>query len=565
MIYLRDNPLLREPLKAEHVKKRLLGHWGASPGLSFAYVHLNRLIKKYDLDAIFLAGPGHGAPGVLAPVYLEGAYSEVYPNKSEDVDGMRLFFKDFSLPRRHRQPLHAGDARLDPRGRRAGLQRVARVRRGVRQPGPARHRRRRRRRIGDRAAGDVVALEQVPQPDPRRRGPADPAPQRLQDQQPDAARRISREELENLFKGYGWTPHFVEGDDPLTMHQKMAATMEKCVLEIRRVQQEARASGKPTRPRWPMIILRTPKGWTGPKTVDGHKVEGFWRSHQVPLAGMHENPAHLKQLEDWLRSYKPEELFDDSGRLIPELKELAPKGTRRMGANPHANGGLLRKPLRMPDFRDYAVKVDKPATASAENTKPLGAFLRDIVRLNPNNFRVLCPDEMASNRLTAVYEASKKTLAGRLPPRGRRRRRALPRRPRHGDALRAHARGLARRLPAHRPARLLLHLRSLRPRDRLDVQHAREVARHLPRAAVACAGAVAQPADHLDRLAAGPQRLHPPGPRLPRRRLQQEPGRLPHLPPARRQHACSASPTTACAARTTSTSSSATSRSTSST
>ncbi len=233
---------------------------------------------------------------------------------------------------------------------------------------------------------------------------------------PTLLSRISHEELEDLFKGYGWTPHFVEGDEPEEMHQKMAATLEDCVLEIRRIQQEARSSGKPDRARWPMIVLRSPKGWTGPKEVDGHKVEGFWRSHQVPLSGMHENPAHLKQLEEWMRSYKPEELFDVSGRLIPELKALAPKGTRRMSANPHANGGLLRKPLRMPDFRDYAIVVEKPGQITAENARPLGCFLRDIMRQNMTNFRVFGPDENTSNKLDNIYEVSKKLwLANYLP------------------------------------------------------------------------------------------------------------------------------------------------------
>jgi xylulose-5-phosphate/fructose-6-phosphate phosphoketolase len=233
---------------------------------------------------------------------------------------------------------------------------------------------------------------------------------------PTLLSRISHDELEDLFKGYGWTPYFVEGDDPAVMHQQMAATLEDCVLEIRRIQQEARTSGTPTRPRWPMIVLRSPKGWTGPKEVDGHKVEGFWRAHQVPLAGMHNNPAHMRQLEDWLRSYQPEELFDANGRLRPELKALAPQGTRRMSANPHANGGLLRKTLRLPDFRDYAIPVDKPGQVAAENTRPLGRFLRDIMRQNMQNFRVFGPDETASNRLDAVYEASKKLwLADYLP------------------------------------------------------------------------------------------------------------------------------------------------------
>ena len=416
MIYLRDNPLLREPLKAEHVKQRLLGHWGASPGLSFTYIHLNRLINKYDLDAIFLAGPGHGAPGVLAPVYLEGAYSEIYPNKGEDEEGMLEFFKEFSFPGgigSHCTPetpgsiheggelgysvSHAFGAAFDN----PDLLVAVVVGDGESETGPLAtswHSTKFLNPIRDGAVLPVLHLNGY------------------KINNPTLLSRISHDELENLFKGYGWTPHFVEGNDPDLMHQKMAVTLEDCVLEIRRIQQEARASGQANRPRWPMIVLRSPKGWTGPKEVDGHKVEGFWRSHQVPLAGMHTNPAHLKQLEDWLRSYKPEELFDKGGRLIPELKELAPKGRRRMGANPHANGGLLRKPLRMPDFRDYAIKVEKPGTATAENTRPLGRFLRDIMRQNSTNFRVFGPDENSSNRLDAIYEVSKKLwLADYLP------------------------------------------------------------------------------------------------------------------------------------------------------
>ena len=416
MIYLRANPLLRQPLKAEHIKPRLLGHWGASPGLSFTYVHLNRLINKYDLDAIFLAGPGHGAPGVLAPVYLEGAYSEVYPNKSEDEGGMLEFFKEFSFPGgigSHCTPetpgsiheggelgysvSHAFGAAFDN----PDLLVAVVVGDGEAETGPLAtswHSNKFLNPIRDGAVLPILHLNGY------------------KINNPTLLSRISHEELENLFKGYGWTPHFVEGDDPRLMHQKMAATLEECVLEIRRIQKEARASGEAVRPRWPMIVLRSPKGWTGPKEVDGHKVEGFWRAHQVPLSGMHDNPAHLKQLEDWLRSYKPEELFDQNGRLIPELKALAPKGTRRMGANPHANGGLLRKPLRMPDFRDYAIKVEKPGTVAAENTRPLGRFLRDIMRQNPANFRVFGPDENSSNRLDAIYEVSKKLwLADYLP------------------------------------------------------------------------------------------------------------------------------------------------------
>jgi xylulose-5-phosphate/fructose-6-phosphate phosphoketolase len=416
MIYLRGNPLLREPLKPEHIKKRLLGHWGTSPGLSFMYVHLNRLINKYDLDAIFLAGPGHGAPGVLAPTYLEGTYSEVYPTKAEDENGMREFFKEFSFPGgigSHCTPetpgsiheggelgysiSHAFGAAFDN----PGLLVTVAVGDGESETGPLAtswHSNKFLNPIRDGAVLPILHLNGY------------------KINNPTLLSRIPREELASLFTGYGWTPYFVEGDDPEYMHQKMAATLEDCVLEIRRIQEEARASGTARRAHWPMIVLRSPKGWTGPKDVDGHKVEGFWRAHQVPLASVLENPDHLKQLESWLRSYRAEELFDEKGRLIPELKALAPKGTRRMSANPRANGGLVRKALRMPDFRDYAVKVDKPGQASAENTRPLGRFLRDIMRDNMTNFRVFGPDETASNKLDAVYEASKKLwLADYLP------------------------------------------------------------------------------------------------------------------------------------------------------
>jgi xylulose-5-phosphate/fructose-6-phosphate phosphoketolase len=416
MIYLRGNPLLREPLKPEHIKKRLLGHWGASPGLSFMYVHLNRLINKYDLDAIFLAGPGHGAPGVLAPTYLEGTYSEVYPTKAEDEEGMREFFKEFSFPGgvgSHCTPetpgsiheggelgysiSHAFGAAFDN----PGLLVTVAVGDGESETGPLAtswHSNKFLNPIRDGAVLPILHLNGY------------------KINNPTVLARIPREELASLFKGYGWTPYFVEGDDPEYMHQKMAATLEDCVLEIRRIQDEARASGTARRAHWPMIVLRSPKGWTGPKDVDGHKVEGFWRAHQVPLASVLENPDHLRQLEGWFRSYRPEELFDEKGRLIPELKTLAPKGARRMSANPRANGGLVRKALRMPDFRDYAIKVDKPGQGSAENTRPLGRFLRDIMRQNTTNFRVFGPDETTSNKLDAVYEASKKVwLADYLP------------------------------------------------------------------------------------------------------------------------------------------------------
>ncbi len=416
MIYLRDNPLLREPLRAEHIKNRLLGHWGSSPGLSFCYVHLNRLIKKYDLDAIFLAGPGHGAPGVLGPVYLEGTYSEIYPNKSEDEEGMRAFFRDFSFPGgigSHCTPetpgsiheggelgysvSHAFGAAFDN----PNLLVAVIVGDGEAETGPLAtswHSDKFLNPIRDGAVLPILHLNGY------------------KINNPTLLARVSHQELDDLFKGYGWTPHFVEGEDPGVMHEKMAETLEDCILEIRSIQEEARTSGRATRPRWPMVVLRSPKGWTGPKEVDGHKLEGFWRSHQVPLSGIRDNPNHLKLLENWMRSYRPEELFDESGRLIPELKALAPTGTRRMSANPHANGGLLRKPLRMPDFREYGVRVEKPGQTAAENTRPLGRFLRDIVCHNPKNFRVFGPDENTSNKLDAIYEVSKKMwLADYLP------------------------------------------------------------------------------------------------------------------------------------------------------
>jgi xylulose-5-phosphate/fructose-6-phosphate phosphoketolase len=416
MIYLLDNPLLREPLRPEHVKSRLLGHWGASPGLSFTYVHLNRLIRKYDLDAIFLAGPGHGAPGVLAPVYLEGTYAEIYPNKGEDVEGLRQFFKEFSFPGgigSHCTPetpgsiheggelgysvSHAFGAAFDN----PDLLVTVVVGDGESETGPlatAWHSNKFLNPVRDGAVLPVLHLNGY------------------KINNPTILARISHEELDALFRGYGWTPHFVEGDDPMTMHALMAETMERCVHEIRRIQVEARHSGKAVRARWPMIVLRSPKGWTGPKKVDGKTVEGYWRAHQVPLADVRDDPAKLKQLEKWLRSYRPEELFDAEGRLIPELKALAPQGRRRMSANPHANGGQLRRPLRLPDFRDYSVKVKRPGAAEAENTRRLGEFLRDILRLNHDNFRVFGPDETTSNKLDAVYQASKKTwMAAMLP------------------------------------------------------------------------------------------------------------------------------------------------------
>jgi xylulose-5-phosphate/fructose-6-phosphate phosphoketolase len=408
MIYLQDNPLLKEPLKTEHVKNRLLGHWGTSPGLAFTYIHLNRLIKKFDLDMIFLAGPGHGAPGVLAPVYLEGAYSEIYADKSEDEEGLREFFRQFSFPGgigSHCTPetpgsiheggelgyvlSHACGAAFDN----PDLIVAAVVGDGEAETGPLAtswHINKFLNPIRDGAVLPILHLNGY------------------KINNPTLLARIGHGELESLFRGYGWTPYFVEGSDPKSMHQAMAATVEKCVSEIRRHQQEARKNGVAERVHWPMIVLRTPKGWTAPKEIDGHRLEGFWRAHQVPMADVKKNPQRLHQLENWMRSYKPEELFDQNGKLTAELREIAPAGARRMGANPHANGGRLKRALRLPDFRQYALKVDKPGTMEAENTRPLGAFLRDVMKLNMKNFRVFGPDENTSNKLNDIYAISKK-------------------------------------------------------------------------------------------------------------------------------------------------------------
>src|SRR6476659_2967102 len=416
MIYLQANPLLKEPLKPEQIKNRLLGHWGASPGLAFTYIHLNRLIKKYDLDMIFMAGPGHGAPGVLAPVYLEGSYTEIYPEKSLDEAGLARFFKDFSFPGgigSHCTPetpgsiheggelgyvlSHACGAAFDN----PDLIVAAVVGDGEAETGPLAtswHINKFLNPIRDGAVLPILNLNGY------------------KINNPTLLARISHEEMENLFKGYGYTPYFVEGSDAPSMHQAMAATLDRCVAEIKSAQREARESGTPTRPRWPMIVLRTPKGWTAPAEVDGKKLEVFWRAHQVPLAGVKKNPAHLQMLEDWLRSYRPEDLFDENGAPIAELKELTPAGARRMGANPHANGGLIKRALRLPDFRGYAINFEKPGQIEAENTRPLGMFLRDVMKQNMTSFRVFGPDENSSNKLDNIYEVSKKFwIAERFP------------------------------------------------------------------------------------------------------------------------------------------------------
>jgi xylulose-5-phosphate/fructose-6-phosphate phosphoketolase len=416
MIYLHDNPLLKEPLKPKHIKKRLLGHWGSDPGQTFVWVHLNRLIKKYDLNVMYISGPGHGAPAVLANAYLEGTYSEVYPEKGQDEQGLKAFFRQFSFPGgigSHCTPetpgsiheggelgyslSHAFGAAFDN----PDLIAAVVVGDGEAETGPMAtswHSNKFLNPVRDGAVLPILHLNGY------------------KIANPTILARIPGPELEDLFKGYGWMPYVVEGSDPLPTHQQMASALEQCVTEIHAIQNKVRRGGDAQRPRWPMIILRTPKGWTGPKEVDGHRVEGFWRAHQVPILEVDTHPERLKQLEDWMRGYQPEELFDGGGRLAEELREVAPRGARRMSANPHANGGQLRTPLRLPDFRSYAMKLKRPGATEASATSVLGEYLRDVMRLNPQNFRVFGPDETASNRLQAIYEASKKTwLAAILP------------------------------------------------------------------------------------------------------------------------------------------------------
>ncbi|KAK0649473.1 XFP N-terminal domain-containing protein [Cercophora newfieldiana] len=412
MIYLRQNPLLREPLKKEHLKARLLGHFGSAPGQIFTYMHFNRLIKKYDLDAIFISGPGHGAPAVLSQAYLEGTYSEVYPETSEDEEGMQKFFKQFSFPGgigSHATPetpgsiheggelgysiSHAFGAVFDH----PELIALTMVGDGEAETGPLAtswHSTKFLNPITDGAVLPVLHLNGY------------------KINNPTILARISHKELENLFIGYGYQPYFVEGNDVDTMHQAMAATLEHCVSEIRKFQKQARESGKAFRPMWPVIILRTPKGWTGPRKIDDKYLEGFWRSHQVPITDVHENPEHLKLLEKWMRSYEPDRLFAD-GKISEELKDaLCPRGTRRMSANPVANGGTNRKPLRMPDFRNYSLGVDKAGAVMAASMTNMAGFLRDVMAANSTNFRLFGPDETESNKLAKVYQAGKKVWMG---------------------------------------------------------------------------------------------------------------------------------------------------------
>jgi xylulose-5-phosphate/fructose-6-phosphate phosphoketolase len=416
MIYLLDNPLLRVPLTAEHIKNRLLGHFGSDPGQTFIWAHLNRLIRKYDLDVIYISGPGHGAPATLANAYLEGTYSEIYPEITRDEAGLRKFFRQFSFPGgigSHCTPetpgsiheggelgyslAHAFGAAFDN----PDLIVATVVGDGEAETGPLAtswHSNKFLNPIRDGAVLPILHLNGY------------------KIANPTILARITPQEVEDLFRGYGWTPYVVEGDDPAVMHRAMAATMERCVTEIRAAQVDARRTGVASRPRWPMIILRTPKGWTAPKDLDGHRLEGSWRAHQVPITDPKTNPAHLALVETWLRSYHPEQLFTATGALIPELAALAPTGRRRISANPHANGGTLRKPLALPDFRAYAVDVPAPGSLQAPPTFILGTFLRDVMRANMTSFRVFGPDETASNRLEALYAVTKKTWVSGYRP-----------------------------------------------------------------------------------------------------------------------------------------------------
>jgi len=407
-IYLYDNPLLQQPLLIEHVKPRLLGHWGTTPGLNFIYVHCNRLIRQHDLNMIYIAGPGHGGPGLVANTYLEGAYSEYYPNISRDAEGMRRLFKQFSFPGgipSHAAPetpgsiheggelgyslLHAYGAVFDN----PDLLACCVVGDGEAETGSLATSWHSNKFLNPARDGAVLPILHL---------------NGYKIAGPTVLARLPREELADLFRGYGHEPVFVEGDDPDTMHQLMAATLDQVLAQIQTIQRDARAGVGSQRPHWPMIVLRTPKGWTGPKVVDGVQIEGTFRAHQVPLTDLATKPGHLKMLEDWMKSYRPEELFDAAGTLIPELQELAPKGKRRMSDNPHANGGLLLRDLKMPDFCDYAVDVPKPGTVVAEATRVMGKMLRDVMKLNADaaNFRVVGPDETSSNRLDALFEVT---------------------------------------------------------------------------------------------------------------------------------------------------------------
>ena len=425
-IYLLDNPLLREPLRPEHVKPRLLGHWGTTPGLNLLYAHVNRVINARDLDAIYIIGPGHGGPATVANAYLEGTYSEVYPDVAQDEDGLRHLFRQFSFPGgigSHVTPetpgsiheggelgyalTHAFGAAFDN----PGLTVFCVVGDGEAETGPLAASWHSNKFLNPATDGAVVPILHL---------------NGYKIANPTVLARIPERELVALFEGYGYRPAVVSGDDPALVHQRLAAVLDAALDEVAEIQRAAREGGEARRPAWPLVILQTPKGWTGPKEVDGLPAEGSFRSHQVPFSDVRGNPRHLALLDEWLRSYRPDELFDERGRLRPELSSLAPQGLRRMSANPQANGGLLLRDLALPDFRDYAVEVPEPGNTTSEATKVLGTFLRDVIRGNPDTFRLFGPDETASNRLTPVFEATDRAWMGELfesddhlAPRGR--------------------------------------------------------------------------------------------------------------------------------------------------
>jgi xylulose-5-phosphate/fructose-6-phosphate phosphoketolase len=451
-IYLLDNPLLKEPLKREHVKPRLVGHWGTTPGLNFLYVHLNRIIKSHDLDMIYIIGPGHGGPALVAHAYLEGTYTEVYPNISQDQDGIRRLFKQFSFPGgipSHVAPetpgsiheggelgyalSHAYGAAFDN----PDLIVACIVGDGEAETGPLATGWHGNKFLNPQRDGCVLPILHL---------------NGYKIANPCFLARIPNDELRKLFEGYGYKPYFVEGHEPRTMHQQMAATLDTAVADIKKIQSDARGKGFGERPIWPMIILRTPKGWTCPPEIDGKKCEGYWRSHQVPMGDM-DQPEHVRILEQWMKTYRPEELFDANGTLKKELAELAPKGHRRMSDNPHANGGLLLKDLRMPDFREYAVEVPAPGSTVTEATRVQGKFLRDVMKLNltNSNFRVFSPDENNSNRWQDILEVTKRCYVAKILPEDDN----LSPDGRVMEVLSEHQCQGWLRLPANRPSRVL--------------------------------------------------------------------------------------------------------------
>ena len=521
-IYLYDNPLLKEPLKLSHVKPLVVGHWGTTPGQNFIYVHLNRVIKKYDLDMFYIAGPGHGGPAIVGNVYLEGTWSEIYPNVTQDEAGLKKLFKQFSFPggiSSHVAPTtpgsiheggelgyslsHAFGAAFDN----PQLIVACVIGDGEAETGPLATAWQSNKLLNPITDGAVLPILHL---------------NGYKISNPTVLARIEHEELEQFLRGCGWTPYFVEGDEPEKMHQLMAAVLEQAIEEIRQIQENARSKDAAIRPRWPMIVLRSPKGWTGPKEVDGLPVEGTFRAHQVPLLVDATHPEHVHQLESWMKSYRAEELFDQNGRLIAELAELAPQGDRRMGANPHANGGILLRDLRMPDFHDHAVSVPSPGAVDGQDTVVLGRFLRDVAQLNKDhcNFRIFGPDETLSNLLGAVFEVTNRQWDARevandeyLAPTGQVLDSMLSEHQCEGwleGYLLTGRHGLFNSYEAF--IRIV----------ELDVQPARQVAEGHVGTAVAPQDRLPQLSARFPCLAAGSQRLYPPGPRLHRPRHQQE-------------------------------------------